>query len=288
MTKQELIYKYKTLNIAEKLIAINVVVFILFGLGTFLFQSSLLYDWFVLSKDVSTFIFKPWSILSYSFIHQGFFHLLMNMLMLYYVSRLFLNLYSAKMFLNIYLLGALVGGVVFLLSYNLFPAFQNQASFLVGASASVMAVLIFISAAMPNMEVSIFTFRIKLWHIGLFFVVKDLIQIPLGNSGGHIAHLGGSLLGYIYASQLNKGNDIGKGFERVLDKISSYFNSNRKTNLKTVHKTKSQRKASDNSVLQKKRIKQEKIDAILDKISKSGYESLSKEEKSFLFQSGKD
>jgi membrane associated rhomboid family serine protease len=288
MTKQELLYKYKTLNIAEKLIAINIVVFILFGLGTFLFRSSFLYDWFVLSKDVSTFILKPWSILSYSFIHQGFFHLLMNMLMLFYVSRFFLNLYSAKMFLNIYLLGALVGGGVFLLSYNLFPVFQNQASFLVGASASVMAVLIFIATTMPNIEVSIFTFRIKLWHIGLFFVVKDLIQIPLGNSGGHLAHLGGSLLGYFYANQLNKGNDIGKGFEMFLDKIVSYFNSRKKTNLKTVHKTKAQHRYSDSPVHKKKNIKQEQIDAILDKISKSGYESLSKAEKSFLFQSGKD
>ncbi len=288
MTKEELIYKYKTLNIAEKLIAINVLVFILFGLITFLFSSGFLLDWFVLSKDFKSLLMKPWSILSYSFLHQGFFHLLMNMLMLYYVSRLFLNIYSAKMFLNVYLLGALVGGSVFLLSYNLFPVFQNQASFLVGASASVMAVLIFISSAMPNTEISIFTFRIKLWHIGVFFVVKDLIQVPMGNSGGHLAHLGGSLLGYIYASQLVKGNDIGKGVEMFLDKLSSYFNSKKKSNLKTVYKTKASKKNNDRSIHQQKKIKQEQVDAILDKISKSGYESLSKEEKTFLFKSGKE
>ncbi len=288
MTKEELIYKYKTLNIAEKLIAINVLVFILFGLITFLFSSGFLLDWFVLSKDFKSLLMKPWSILSYSFLHQGFFHLLMNMLMLYYVSRLFLNIYSAKMFLNVYLLGALVGGSVFLLSYNLFPVFQNQASFLVGASASVMAVLIFISSAMPNTEISIFTFRIKLWHIGVFFVVKDLIQVPMGNSGGHLAHLGGSLLGYIYASQLVKGNDIGKGVEMFLDKLSSYFNSKKKSNLKTVYKTKASKKHNDRSVHQQKKVKQEQVDAILDKISKSGYESLSKEEKTFLFKSGKE
>ncbi len=288
MTKEELIYKYKTLNIAEKLIAINVLVFILFGLITFLFSSGFLLDWFVLSKDFKSLLMKPWSILSYSFLHQGFFHLLMNMLMLYYVSRLFLNIYSAKMFLNVYLLGALVGGSVFLLSYNLFPVFQNQASFLVGASASVMAVLIFISSAMPNTEISIFTFRIKLWHIGVFFVVKDLIQVPMGNSGGHLAHLGGSLLGYIYASQLVKGNDIGKGVEMFLDKLSSYFNSKKKSNLKTVYKTKASKKHNDRSIHQQKKVKQEQVDAILDKISKSGYESLSKEEKTFLFKSGKE
>lgn len=288
MTKEELIYKYKTLNIAEKLIAINVLVFILFGLIAFLFRSSFLFDWFALSKDFSTILTRPWSILSYSFLHQGFFHLLMNMLMLFYVSRLFLNLYSAKMFLNIYLLGALVGGGIFLLSYNLFPVFQNQISFLVGASASVMAVFIFTCTSMPNTEVSIFTFRIKLWHIGLFFVVLDLIQIPMGNSGGHIAHIGGAFLGYLYANQLKKGNDIGSGFEKLINTIASYFSTRKKSNLKTVHKTKANSRYANRTVHQQKKVKQEQIDAILDKISKSGYESLSKEEKAILFKSGKE
>ncbi len=288
MTKEELIYKYKTLNIAEKLIAINVLVFILFGLITFLFRSNFLFDWFALSKDFSTILTRPWSILSYSFLHQGFFHLLMNMLMLFYVSRFFLNLYSAKMFLNIYLLGALVGGGIFLLSFNLFPVFQNRISFLVGASASVMAVFIFTCTSMPNTEVSIFTFRIKLWHIGLFFVVLDLIQIPMGNSGGHIAHIGGAFLGYLYANQLKKGNDIGSGFEKLINTIASYFSSRKKTNLKTVHKTKANSRYANRTVHQQKKVKQEQIDAILDKISKSGYESLSKEEKAFLFKSGKE
>jgi membrane associated rhomboid family serine protease len=288
MTKEELQYKYKTLNIAEKLIAINVVVYILFGLGVFLFHASFLFDWFVLSKDVSTFITKPWSIISYSFLHQGFIHLAMNMLMMYYVSKLFLTRYSSKLFLNIYLLGALFGGFIFLLSYNLFPVFQKQISFLVGASASVMSVFIFLCASMPQMEVAIFTFKLKLWKLGLFFVLLDLIQIPNGNSGGHLAHLGGALLGYFYANQFTKGFDIGKGFGDFLDKISSYFFKPKKSNLKTVYKTKSQRKAADKTIFQKKKIKQDQIDSILDKISKSGYESLSKEEKSFLFQSGKD
>lgn len=288
MNKEELIHKYKTLNIAEKLIAINIVVFILFGLTSFLFKTHFLFDWFVLSKDVGDFITKPWSILSYSFLHQGFLHLAMNMIMLYYVSKLFLARFSSKLFLNIYLLGALVGGGVFLLSYNLFPVFYNQISFLVGASASVMGVFIFTCTSLAQMEVAIFTFKLKLWKLGLFFVVLDFIQIPNGNSGGHLAHLGGALLGYLYANQLKKGNDIGIGFEKIIDSITSYFSFKKKTNLKTVHRTKAQRKKFDKTVYQKKRIKQEQIDAILDKISKSGYESLSKEEKSFLFQSGKE
>jgi len=288
MTKNELLHKYKTLNVAEKLIAINLVVFVLFGLTSFLFKTNFLFDWFVLSKEFSVFIGKPWTILTYSFLHQGLIHFAMNMIMLYYVSKLFFLHFSAKLFLNIYLLGALVGGVLFLLSYNLFPVFNNQMGFLVGASASVMAVLIFICASLPQMQVAVFTFKVKLWQLGAFFVVLDLVQIPNGNSGGHIAHIGGALLGYLYATQLKKGHDIGSGFEKLMDAIASWFSSKNKSKLKTVHKTKSQRRASDKTVYQKKRVKQEQIDDILDKISKSGYESLSKEEKAFLFQSGKE
>jgi membrane associated rhomboid family serine protease len=288
MTKNELLAKYKGLNVAEKLIAVNLIVFLFFSLITFLFNTSTLYDWFVLSKDFSEVITKPWSLFTYSFLHLGLLHLVFNMVTLYYVSKLFLTRFNSKLFLNTYLLGALVGGVLFLTSYNLFPVFNNQLSYLVGASASVMAVLIFVCTSLPQMEVAIFTFKVKLWHLGLFFVVLDLMQIPYGNSGGHIAHVGGALFGYVYASQYKKGNDIAKGFEKLMNTIVSWFSFKKKSSLKTVHKTKAEKRASDKTIHQKKRIHQEQIDAILDKISKSGYESLSKEEKAFLFQSGKD
>lgn len=288
MTRKELQHKYNTLNVAEKLIAINVIVFVFFGLTSFLFQTTVVFDWFVLSKEFSSLLSKPWSVFTYSFLHQGFLHLVFNMVTVYYVSKLFLVKYNSKLFLNTYLLGAIVGGVLFLLSYNLFPVFNNQLSYLVGASASVMAVLIFVCASLPQMEVSIFTFKVKLWQLGLFFVVLDLVQIPYGNSGGHIAHVGGALFGYFYATQYKKGNDIGEGFEKMMDTVVSWFSFKRKSNLKTVHKTRAQKRASGKTIHQKKRIKQEQIDTILDKISKSGYESLSKEEKAFLFQSGKE
>ena len=288
MTKNEFIAKYKNFNVAEKLIAINLVVFLFFSLITFLFNTTALYDWFVLPKNLSEVIVKPWSVFSYSFLHLGFLHLVFNMVTLYYVSKLFLTRFSTKLFLNTYLLGALIGGLLFLISYNLFPVFSNQFTYLVGASASVTAILIFVCTSLPQMEVTIFTFRIKLWQIGVFFVLLDLIQIPNGNSGGHIAHLGGALFGYIYASQLKKGNDIAKGFEQLMNTIMSWFSFKKKSSLKTVHKTRSEKRASGKTIHQKKRIQQEQIDAILDKISKSGYESLSKEEKAFLFQSGKD
>lgn len=288
MTKNELLLKYKNLNIAEKLIAINIIVFIFFGLVTFLFKTSVIYDWFVLSKDVSEVIIKPWSVFSYSFLHFGLLHLVFNMVTLYYVSQLFLSRFNPKTFLNAYLLGALVGGMLFLIAYNLFPVFNDQLGYLVGASASVMAVLIFVCTSLPQMQIGVFTFKVKLWHLGLCFVVLDLVQIPYGNSGGHIAHIGGALFGYIYASQYRKGNDIARGFENLMTALVSWLSFKKKSSLKTVHKTKAQRRASDKTVFQKKRAQQEQIDAILDKISKSGYESLSKDEKAFLFQSGKE
>jgi len=288
MTKKELLHKYKTLNVAEKLIAINLVFFVVLLISSKLFKAYFLFDWFALSNQLGGLFSNPWSILTYSFLHQDSFHFLMNMVMLYYVSRLFFSHFSTKLFLNIYLLGAIIGALLFLLMIGVSPVIFDKGKPLVGASASVMAVLIFICASLPQLEVSVFTFKIKLWQLGAFFVVLDLVQVSGGNSGGHIAHLGGALLGYLYATQLKKGNDIGSGFEKLLDTISSWFSSKNKSKLKTVYKTKAERRASDKTVHQKKRLKQEQIDAILDKISKSGYESLSKEEKAFLFQSGKD
>jgi len=288
MTKDELLHKYKTLNIAEKLIAINLVVFIVLLLFSKILKFTFLFDWFALSNQLNVAVSNPWSILTYSFLHRDPLHFLVNMVMLFYVSKLFFSRFSAKLFLNTYLLGAIIGGVLFLLSIYIYPALFDKGYPIVGASASVMAIFIFVCASLPQMEVAIFTFKIKLWQLGVFFLVLDLAQIPSANSGGHIAHLGGALLGYLYATQLKKGNDIGNGFGRLLDAIASWFSFKKKSKLKTVHKTKAERRSADKTVHQKKRVKQEQIDAILDKISKSGYESLSKEEKAFLFQAGKE
>ena len=205
---------------------------------------------------------------------------------------MFLNLFSPKMALNVYFLGAIFGGLLFMLGYTLLPSFFGNYSKLVGASAAVRALLIFLCAYMPNQELRFFTFNLKLWYIGVAIVVLDIIGVvsginnPTGNAGGNLAHLGGALLGYIYAKQLLKGQDIGKGFENVMDTLSSWFKPSKKGPLKTVHKNKSKvggyTKADFNEFN-----KQKKIDVILDKISKSGYDSLTSEEKEFLFRAGK-
>ncbi|MCF7567743.1 rhomboid family intramembrane serine protease [Sabulilitoribacter arenilitoris] len=284
---QDIKSKLSRLNVLEKIIAINVVVFVI---GLILRTS---FSWFELPGDLSDFILKPWSIITYAFLHGDFWHIFLNMLVLYFVGRMFLNLFSAKMALNIYLLGAISGGVLYMLCFTLFPNILGANSSLVGASAAVRALLIFICAYMPNQEVRFFTFSLKLGYIGVAIVVLDILGLisgisdPIyGNAGGYLAHLGGALLGYYYAKQLLKGKDIGKGFEKLMDGFVSLFKPSKKRPLKTVHKNKSKvggyTKGEFNQFNNQK-----KIDVILDKISKSGYDSLTAEEKEFLFKAGK-
>lgn len=280
-------YNFARFSIAEKLIALNVLVYILDGLSLALFGNSVS-DWFQLPKDFMEFFGQPWSIVTYSFFHAGLGHIFWNMIMLYFAGRIFLNLFDNQRFINVYFLGVIVGGIIFLLSYNVFPTLLNTNTALIGASAGVTSVLIFVCAYLPNQEVRIIFFNVKLWYVGAFFVLVDLIQIPYGgNVGGRLAHLGGALLGYIYARQLLNGNDIGSGFTKFRDVIVQLFKSKEKKGpLKTVYKKNTSK--SKGSTDYDKQAHQRKIDAILDKISKSGYESLSKAEKDFLFKAGKE
>ena len=285
---QDIKNKLSNLNVLEKIIAINVVVF---AIGYILTKTLSLPNetslkWIELPSNFSDFILKPWAIITYGFTHYDFWHILFNMLWLYFIGRMFLNLFSAKMALNIYFLGAISGGLLFMLGYTLLPNVFGNTSSLVGASAAVRALLIFICAYMPNQEVRFFTFNLKLWYIGAAIVVLDVLGLFGLNAGGNLAHLGGALLGYYYAKQLIKGKDIGKGFEKFMDAFINMFKSSKKAPLKTVHKNKSKvggyTKGEFNQFNNQK-----KIDVILDKISKSGYDSLTAKEKEFLFKAGK-
>ncbi|MBQ4915712.1 rhomboid family intramembrane serine protease [Maribacter sp. MMG018] len=290
MTETNLRYQFNRLSIAEKLIAVNVLVFIVNALVPFLFgiSKNSIVQWFELPNDFFDFLVQPWSIITYSFFHGGLGHLFWNMLLIYFVGRIFLNLFDPKRFLNVYLLGVIMGGLFFILGYNIFPAFFNVNAYLIGASAGASAILIFICTYIPNQEVRVIFFNVKLWYIGVFVVLMDLIQLPSsGNAGGHLAHLGGALLGYLYARQLFKGTDIGAGFSKFVDGVANLFKrSEKKAPLKTVYKKQSRTSTSSKSYDAQSH--QKKIDAILDKISKSGYESLSKAEKDFLFKAGKE
>ena len=276
-------YKYTQLSIAEKIIVINVICLVIpfvFNSVFYLFQipTASFSDWVQLSPNFNTFITRPWTLITYSFLHADFFHLLWNMILLFYSGRLMLNLFQVRIFINNYFLGAITGGIIFLLSYSLFPVFRGSYPPMVGASAGVMAVFIFMSTYTPEQDIRVFFFNTKLKYLGLVFFFLDVIQIPYGNAGGHLAHIGGAILGFLYAQQLGKGKDIGTWFENIWRGIF------KKKSLKTVYRAPKIKPVKPHKSDEKKQVK---IDAILDKIGKSGYDSLLKEEKDFLFRAGK-
>ena len=281
----DLKYKYSGFSIAEKIIFLNIILFVLpYFINTLLFlfnlNSKSYIELFLLSPELNDLIIRPWTIITYSFVHNGFFHLFWNMLLLYYISRMILNLFSPSTFINVYFLGVIVGGILFLFSYSFFPVFKGDISSMGGSSAGVMAAIIFMCTYSPDNEIRLFFFNLKLKYIGILFFVFDIIQIPYGNSGGHIAHVGGAILGFFYARNLINGRDIGSSFEYLW----KFFFRKRKNK---------EGKAflQDNPKIYKKSDKSEKqkrVDAILDKISKSGYESLSDKEKNFLSRYGEE
>lgn len=290
MKSNTLLYQFKTSDIATKLIVINVILFLLIRVVAFLFglSASTLIQWIALPEDFFKLLLQPWSIVTYSFVHLGLWHLVFNMLVLYWFGSYVLNLFSEKRFLTIYLLGAIAGGILYVLAYNIFPVFSGYTGKLIGASAAVRAIMIFIAAYTPHSKLRIFTFNISLWHIGVAVVLLDILQLTSANNpGGMLAHLGGALLGYVYAMQLKKGNDIGVWFENFIAWIVQLFKPKKKKKFKHVYRTTQQKKTRFNKDILNTD-KQKKIDALLDKIAKSGYDSLTKAEKEFLFKASKE
>ncbi len=244
--------------------------------------------WFRAPADLEQLLYRPWSVITYMFIHFDFWHILLNMLWLYIGGRAFANYLSEKKLLPVYLLGGLLGIAFYIASYNLFPVLikDMKTAKALGASASVVAVLIAISAYQPNHTIYFrFIGGVKLKYIALVFILLDFVQFK-NNTGGHIAHLGGAVFGLMYGLNMRKGKDIALGFERFLHKLFNSlpsFKRSKKSPLKT-----SYRKPKTDVEYREEKIKdQAKVDAILDKISKHGYDSLSKEEKDFLFKVGR-
>ena len=275
-------YRFKSANIAEQLIYINVAIFLFTYLfkafaSLMLWNQNLLFDWFALPVVFQDFLTTPWSLISYAFLHAGFLHILFNMIVLFYFGNLFLNFFSQKQFLNYYFLGIIVGGTVFIISYNSFPALRGETPPLVGASAGITAILVGLATKVPNYAMQFrFIGAIKLWYIAVGFILLDIIQIPISNTGGHLAHLGGALIGFLLTYY-----QFGES-KTSSNAISNLFKSKKQKPLKTVYKKSKTSSTTNNDIS-----KQRKIDTILDKISKSGYETLTKEEKEFLFSVGK-
>ena len=277
--------RFKTAGIVEQLIYINVALFIATILlsslsGLYGEKSNFIFEWFSLSSSFDEFIFKPWTIISYGFLHGGFLHILFNCLWLYFFGRLFLEYFTPKQLLNFYVLGTVFGGLLFLISMNYFPLFEGKSFTLVGASAGVSAIVIGIATYIPNYQLNLrFIGYVKVWHIAAFFILMDLISLAGGNGGGHFAHLGGAIFGFLYVRQASNKE------LNLFGWLNDVFKTKKKP-LKTVYKS-DKRKTTVNKTKQTKSENQQKIDEILDKISKSGYDTLTKEEKEFLFKQGK-
>jgi membrane associated rhomboid family serine protease len=248
------------------------------------FQTRFL-TYLMVPADISKLIIKPWTLFTYMFLHFNFLHILFNLIWLFLFGRIFLMYLSEKQLLSTYILGGLSGAVLFILFYNIFPGLSPyvEQSEMLGASAGVMAIAMGICFYVPNYTVYVpLIGPVKLKYIAIFFIITDILQIASYNAGGHIAHLGGVIYGYLFVQQYRKGKDLGKGLNNILDSIAILFRI-RKKRMKVSYK-RSARDMSDMEYNKYKAQEQEEIDRILDKIAKSGYDSLTKKEKETLFR----
>ncbi|MDX6182328.1 rhomboid family intramembrane serine protease [Flavobacterium sp. Fl-77] len=241
-------------------------------------------NWLALSSDPNAFMFKPWTFLTYAFFHATFFHLLFNMMVLNFASNLFMTFFTQKQYLGLYILSAIFSGVVFSLSFY----FLNVAGSIVGASAAIMAILVAVTTYQPLMNVSLLLIgNVKLWHITAVILVLDLMQFRLDNTGGHISHLAGAFFGFIFIKLLQNGIDLSKIVSKIIDFFVNLFRKSPSTPFKKVHKNYKKPTEKTPSKIVTKDKTQQQIDEILDKISQSGYDCLTQEEKEFLFKAGK-
>lgn len=231
-------------------------------------------------SDLKLLMYRPWTLISYMFLHEGFLHIFFNLIWLYWMGSIFLKYLTEKQLATTYLLGGIFGALTYILAYNIFPGLTS--GLLIGASASVSAIVFAISFYAPDYTIRlIFIGDVKLKHLAFVFVLLDLMTIAGDNPGGHISHLGGALYGYLFAVQLKKGKDTGKGFSNVVDSVASVFRP--KSRLRVSYKSDA-RKMSDEDYNKDRAATQIEVDQILDKIARSGYNSLSKKEKGILFK----
>ena len=285
----ELKLKYSSGNSATKLIYINVVIFFTLLIVDFVVQktgNSVLTttDLFGLTS-AEKLMTRPWQVLTYSWLHGNLIHLIMNMILLYFVGQLFLQQFRNQNLYTFYIFGGIFGGIFFILFQSVF----NYSHLLVGASASVYALFFAMISYNPKIPVRLILIptSFPLLYVGYVFIAFDVYNIITDqNAGGSISHLGGAIFGYLYMKQFERGNDF---LGKFIFQIGNIFQKKEKSTFKTYKNTSTQQNVpkDDYDFNHQKVEKQKKIDTILDKISRAGYESLSKEEKDFLFKEGR-
>jgi len=280
----------------HKLIYLNLGLFLavqIVRIILFLSNSYEMYDGFLrflaIPSNLEVLGRRPWTFITYMFLHEGFMHILFNLLWLFWFGNVFIQEMGLKKLLSTYLLGGLLGGLLFVIFYNLFPVFApvRERAIALGASASVMAVVVAAAVYRPERRMHlVFIGPVKIGYIALaMFVLTSLVDFA-SNTGGKIAHIGGALMGFLFAYYYKQGKDLTRGFDRMMDRIASWFKPG-KQSMRVTHKrtsTSHKRPADDLEYNRQKADEQKEVDQILDKISKGGYDSLSAREKELLFK----
>ena len=280
-------------NSLIKLIYINVSIFIVINvldISLKLFKISPeinIADYFKVPSNLSLLLTQFWSVFSYMFLHESLSHIFFNMFSLFWFGRIFLLYFSEKQLVGLYVIGGLIAALTYVSAFNLIPFYSPlvQHTLLLGASGSIMAIIVATAFQSPNMELQLlFIGNVKLKYIAAIAVLTSFFGLTSNNSGGQLAHLGGALAGYLFIVSLRQGIDLSKGVSKILDIFSDLFRP-KKLKVKpnpTYRKT----KMTDAEFNTNKARKMAEIDKILDKIKTSGYESLSTEEKKRLFEQG--
>jgi len=275
-----------------KLIFINLAVFIglkLIVVLLLLFNVSGIFilSYLAVPADLIHLLYRAWTPITYMFLHEGFLHLFFNMLSLFWFGKIFLMYFSEKQLVGLYIFGGLISALFYVAAFNLFPFYKPliSQSLLLGASGSIMAIILATAYQSPNMELQLmFVGGVKLKYIAIIAVLTSFFGITSNNGGGQLAHLGGALAGYFFIVSLRQGKDITSGLNKLLNTFVNLFNP-RKLRVKQ-NKTRRNMPMSDADFNVNKANKMARIDHILDKIKTSGYESLSAEEKKQLFEQG--
>lgn len=279
-------------NAVAQIIVINVIVFVITGFMFIFGMSEYVRPWLGATSNLEVLPTRIWTIVTYMFVHDGFFHILFNMLWLYWFGKLIQEFLGSGKVIGLYVTGGLVGALFFVIAYNVMPGFEEIArdATVVGASAGVTAIVIGAAVFMPNYTMYLmFIGPVKIKYIALVSVFLILMGTRSNsNVGGEFAHLGGAVMGWLYITQIKKGNDLGAWVISVLNFFKALFKPQPK--IRVTHRSKPKQKAkatSGSKATKSSNASQEEIDAILDKISQNGYESLSKDEKQKLFNASK-
>jgi membrane associated rhomboid family serine protease len=276
-------------SVVTRLIYVNLTVFLVFRIIHLIFFLSgspfpaLIY--FELPAGINSFFHQPWSIITYMFLHFDFLHILFNLLVLYWFGKIFLDYYNQHQLLGVYLLGGIGGGIFYIIAYNLFPAFSQVVtfSFLLGASASIIALLMAVTFRDPNRYIYLFLIgRVPLKYLAIFMVISYIIGISTSNAGGNLAHLGGAFTGWLFVICQKRGKDITSFIPVVESGLKRIFNPGPR--IKVIHR---QPPRDDYEYNRQKAADHNELNRILDKIGTEGYESLTKAEKETLFRHGK-